>query len=307
MTDRITAVVVTYNRKLLLDRCLRALSGQTRPPDNILVVDNASTDGTVGFLAENGWLARPDIELLRLAENTGGAGGFSAGVRRAVDGGADWVWLMDDDAEPHVDALEKLHVHLTDPLALYGSVAVQAGRLSWRMMPEGASAGSSIEEVSGLPPVMDVTFIPFLGLAVSRKLVDRIGLPDPGFFIAADDVDYCFRARSAGARVWLIADSRIEHPLSSLSFMRLPGRTFTSLRLPPWKRYYDVRNRMFVARNHYGSAYWYRTIPGQFLRLFVTLLNEPERLRQLHAFMAGMIDGLLGRKGRRHEWWGLRS
>lgn len=306
MKPRVTALVVTYNRRDLLLRCLAAIAGQTSPPDRILVVDNSSTDGTPELLSRESGRTLPEIELLALRENTGGAGGFAAGLAHAAATGADWTWLMDDDAVPHRDALEKLLAHAHDPAHLYGSVAVSGTLLSWPMVPVGGGPRDVMYATSELPPVQDVHFIPFLGLLVSRDMIDHIGVPDAGFFLAADDVDYCLRARGHGARVVLVADSRIEHPASERYRLWLPARPFHSLRLAPWKRYYDVRNRLLVARNHHGLALYYSTIPGSFLRLAATLWHEPDRWMQLRAFAGGMVDGLLGRKGRRHEAWGLR-
>lgn len=303
---RIAVVVVTYNRKVLLERCLTALTTQTRRPDRIVLVDNASTDGTLEMLTEHGWLTRDDLELLPLTDNTGGAGGFSAGIAHAAKIGADWIWIMDDDAVPHADALEHLASITLDPRNLYGSVAVSDDRLSWPMLPLDDPKKQRIYTVKDLPSLVDVQFIPFLGLMVSSEMVGRIGVPDAGFFIAADDVDYCLRARGQGARILLAGASRIEHPASESYHLRLPWGIFHALRLVPWKRYYDVRNRIFVARNHYGMALYYQTIPGSFLRLLAALVHEDHRMAQLRAFAAGMTDGLLGRKGRRHESWGIR-
>src|SRR4051812_35207484 len=73
------AVVVTYNRKALLTECLQALGAQTRAPDEILVVDNASTDGTAAMVREH----FPDVRLEALDTNRGGAGGFHHGLDAA--------------------------------------------------------------------------------------------------------------------------------------------------------------------------------------------------------------------------------
>ncbi|MDR3299123.1 MAG: glycosyltransferase [Candidatus Accumulibacter sp.] len=283
----------------MLRQCLSKITEQTRPPDQILVVDNASTDGTTAWISE--WAAKSPVKAraITLAENTGGSGGFSEGLRIAIADGADWVWMMDDDAEPHPDALEHLLDRSLEPENLYGSAAISGEKLSWPMMAMEAA----IHETRQLSGEVDVQFIPFLGLLVSSRLINKIGLPDAGFFLAADDVDYCMRARQAGAKILLVGASRIEHPASERYRLWLPGRKFYSLKLPPWKRYYDVRNRIFVARNHYGLALYYKTIPGSFLRLFATLIHEPRRLAQLWAFIAGLVDGLLGRKGRRHTNW----
>ena len=306
MTLKIAVVVVTYNRKALLERSLAALIGQTQKPDRIIVVDNASSDGTIDMLRKNGWLARDDIELLRLQDNTGGAGGFAAGIAHASAMSFDWIWIMDDDAIAQADALETLLDQPLDQSNVYGSVAVFGDKLSWPMLPlvDGRKK-ERIYDVADLPPSVEVLFIPFLGLLVSSAMVSEIGPPDGGFFIAADDVDYCLRARRHGARIILISSSRIEHPASESYQLRFPWGSFHALRLTPWKRYYDVRNRLFVARNHYGAAMYYKTIPGSFLRLLAALLHEQDRKGQLRAFLAGMVDGLLGRKGRRHEVWGL--
>ena len=101
MTD-VCAVVVTYNRLAMLKDCIDALERQTVPCD-ILVIDNASTDGTAEFLE-----ASADIFHIRMKENTGGAGGFNTGMREAVKRGYRYVWIMDDDTIPYPDALEKL-------------------------------------------------------------------------------------------------------------------------------------------------------------------------------------------------------
>lgn len=306
MTTSITTVIVTYNRKALLMRCLAAVAGQTRKPEKILIVDNASTDGTRELLQSESWLAHEGVELLALSDNTGGAGGFSAGLKHATETGADWVWMMDDDAEPHLDALEHLINRTLIPENLYGSVAVFSDKLSWPMMPFGGGKSDSIDTLSKLSAELDVQFIPFLGILVSTGMVRRIGLPDAGFFLAADDVEYCLRARKAGAKILMCGDSRITHPASERYRLWLPGRDFHSLKLTPWKRYYDVRNRLLVAKRHYGLAFWYSTIPGSFLRLIATLWHEGNRWQQIRAFTAGMFDGLFGRKGRRHEIWGIK-
>lgn len=301
-----TTVIVTYNRKTLLMRCLAAVATQTRKPDRILIVDNASTDGTRELLQSEGWLSRSDTELLPLDENTGGAGGFAAGLKHAIQTGADWVWMMDDDAEPQHDALEHLVSHRLLPENIYGSAAVSNGKLSWPMMPFGGGKKDGIDIVEQLAEEVDVQFIPFLGILVSTEMVKRIGLPDAGFFLAADDVEYCMRARRAEAKIILVGNSRINHPASERYRLWLPGREFYSLKLAPWKRYYDVRNRIFVARAHYGPKLWYSTVPGSFLRLIATLWHEGDRWQQFKAFAAGMTDGLLGKKGRRHEKWGIK-
>ena len=122
----LSAVIVTYNRSEMLRRCLAALGEQTRPPDRILVVDNASTDGTASMLERE----HPTVEVLRLTVNEGGAGGFHEGIRRAYESGMEWLWLMDDDTIPTPSALEEL---LAAAERLDGTApALLASRVIWR-------------------------------------------------------------------------------------------------------------------------------------------------------------------------------
>ena len=148
-----------------------------------------------------------------------------------------------------------------------------------------------------------VEFLPFLGFLIHTDLVSRIGLPEKGFFIAAADAEHCLRARRGDARIVLATRSRPLHPASDGNAVSLFGREILCLRLPPWKRYYDTRNRLLVARRHHGAHVYYKTIPGTLVRLFTVLWFEPNRRAQLRAFFGGFADGVLGRQGRRHELW----
>lgn len=304
--NEVTAVVVTYNRLALLERCLSALLKQKRTLGEILIVDNASTDGTADALASKGWLQRPGVTLLRLDENTGGAGGFAAGLQHAIASETDWVWMMDDDAEPHSEALEELMQVADDPAHVYGSLATNGADTSWLTTLLDPPLGE-IELATQIPARAKVQSLPFLGFLVHRSLVERIGLPDAGYFIAADDVEYCLRAKAAGADIVIAGKSRIEHPKSRPYKIRVCGRTLTCLALPPWKRYYDTRNRLLIARKYHGIRLLTQTIPGSFVRLFAALMKEPRKLAQAWAFFAGFSDGILGIKGKRHKKWGIKA
>ncbi|MBK6511087.1 MAG: glycosyltransferase [Haliea sp.] len=134
--EQIATVVVTFNRRALLETCLLAIASQSRPPDRVFVIDNASTDGTGSWLGE--WLPvhMPHASVVLMAENEGGAGGFARGLSDAINGGADWVWMMDDDARPHPSALEELLLVANDPKNVYGSLALNGDDTSWEITLE---------------------------------------------------------------------------------------------------------------------------------------------------------------------------
>ena len=300
----VAAVVVTHNRKSLLCRCLRNLEAQTTRPGKIFVVDNASTDGTNDALRRDGWLNRADFEYVRLNSNLGGAGGFASGVANALERGFAWVWLMDDDAEPLPNALSELVAVRGSSDAVYGSLAFDGDDTAW-LTPLKEAGPKVVDRVDDVPDLAEVEALPFLGFLIHRDLIARIGLPDASLFIAADDIEYCVRAQRAGARIFIAGKSRIRHPRSDRYTVNLPGRQLYCLRLPPWKRYYDTRNRLLIAREYYGYRLFTQTIPGSLVRLIGALAYESDKGRQFWAFLAGFVDGLLGVRGNRHKWWGI--
>lgn len=297
-------VIVTFNRLNLLRLCLEAVSTQ-RLNNSTHIVNNASSDGTLTFLSELSNKSE-NIKVKHLKDNIGGAGGFSTGLKLAIESGAEWVWMMDDDAEPHENALEELMKVAKNPNNIYGSLAVNNGETSWLTTVINPPLGE-ISDVALIPDEAEVQSLPFLGFLIHRNLVERIGLPDTGYFIAADDVEYCVRAQQAGAKIIIAGKSHIEHPKSRPYKVKVLGQTLTCLALPPWKRYYDTRNRLLIAKKYYGIKLITQTIPGSFVRLFSALLKEPNKFSQLYAFSAGFIDGLLGIKGKRHTFWKIKQ
>lgn len=260
---KVIAVVVTYNRKILLLNCIDALLHQSLNFDKIIIVDNASTDGTIEFLEAKKILDHPKLVLLKQNENTGGAGGFSTGMKYAFESGADYVWMMDDDAVPHQNALEQLMNHAT-PNHIYGSLAVNGKDTAWTttLLP----GSKTIDSKNLIPIISEVQSLPFLGYLTSKEIFEKLGLPDNSYFIAADDVEYCLRAQRAGFKTYVCGQSYIEHPKSDRYPFNLFGKKLICLKLVPWKRYYDTRNRLLIARKYYGVKAFTQTLPASFVR-----------------------------------------
>jgi rhamnopyranosyl-N-acetylglucosaminyl-diphospho-decaprenol beta-1,3/1,4-galactofuranosyltransferase len=263
----VAVLVLTRNRRDLLLECLRGLDAQTVPVDRIVIVDNASDDGTPELLRERGVLDRDDVVYSRLEENSGGAGGYAHGIELALAQGTDWVWTMDDDAEPRPDALQRLleSPPASDPdtVGLAGAVVNLDGSIDllhrgylgrfMRMAPRGEYERGDFPELG---------FSSFVGL-LFRAAPARTEPPPPAeFFIGCDDVEYTLRLRRHG-RLRLVPESVIVHKLvmgggevtrRSRALNALLGADYRASSWPDyWKNLYAMRN-FFWIRHHHGHV-----------------------------------------------------
>ena len=256
MTDpeapRIIAVVVTFNRIELVRRLVARLQ-ETPGLAEILVVDNASTDGTREWLAAQ----PPPVVGMPLETNRGGAGGFHAGLQAAYDGGADLVWLMDDDGLPEPDCLKLLLDH--DGYDFWGPAVLaeqDPSRLCFPIrLPGRAKVVHRMDEVqvAARDGVIADVVIPFNGVLVTRELVERIGTPREDFFIWGDDVEYLWRARKAGARTATVVDAHVMHPATDdLGTPMAFGRTTYNHSPSDLKHYCMARNNLVNLRDYRG-------------------------------------------------------
>lgn len=231
----ISAVIVTYNRKQLLTRCVDAVLGQSIPPDHLFVVDNASTDGTRAYLDRKGYLtgqvdARDGdarvtkIHYIRLEENTGGAGGFHEGIRQACRPETGYVWIMDDDGYPSEQCLERLLAY-TGTHDYIMPVSLDTGtpdKLTWFIRKKNRKRTRSYRALAASfnSGVMK-TAVPFNGLLMSRKLIDAVGLPKKEMFVWGDDWDHQYRCRKAGFDTITVLDALFYHPEDKAAHYRI--------------------------------------------------------------------------------------
>ena len=288
---RIVAVVVTYNRLALLQRLVERL-GTIGELDEVLVVDNASTDGT------GEWLAGQPVESRTLATNSGGAGGFHDGLAWAIERQADLVWLMDDDGLPDADCLARLLEH--DGLDFWGPVVVDeddADRLVFPIrLPGGTRTVRQMGEVRGAATdelIRDIV-IPFNGVLVTRKLVQEIGEPRKEFFIWGDDVEYLWRAKQAGARTATVVDAAVHHPsVGDLGTPMLFGRTTYNHSPSDLKHYCMARNNLLNLRQYAGWAYAFAFVAKT---VWFYSFTRPSASR-LRISSRAWVDALRGRWG----------
>lgn len=252
---RVFAVILTYNRKNLLKRCLDAVYSQTRPCDGVIVVDNASDDGTQQQLLKADY---HNLKVYVLSRNIGASGGFNAGFRLAYRNGADFVWVMDDDVIPRPDTLQHLleaderlnRMHI-DRAFLISTAYTEEGlvtdspALNLQRNEIGCPGWPGMVE-HGMVPVRNTTFVSIL---VPRSAITEHGLPIASMFIWGEDTEYTLRI-TQDKPGFLVGTSKVLHlrerngPISILSENN-PARMKYY--------YYFIRNRVFIARKYFGK------------------------------------------------------
>ena len=265
---RICTVVVTFNRYELLKECLDALISQTLKTD-ILVVDNASTDGTDIKIVEDSYLKNENIIYKRLLKNSGGAGGFHFGVKYALDNQYDYVWLMDDDAEPELDALEILVNNLDDtkysayaPKTFIGtknnhilSTFGHRGIFDYKDCLPAFQKAINLKEYE--KDKCEIEMASFVGILIPIASIKRIGLPEYRFFIHHDDTEYSLRLASLG-KILMVNQSIIYHKEKrqeekiERQFLWFKKNRIKYEKL--WLKYFGLRNSVFIAFK-YGKGY----------------------------------------------------
>lgn len=246
----VVAVVVTYNRRALLGRCIAALRAQDGGLQRILVVDNASTDGTRAMLEAAAREPGIPLEVLRSSRNLGGAGGFAAGMDAAMTVRPHWLWLMDDDTEPEPNALLELleaagraRLQGRAPIGFLASQVLWRDGSSHRMNEPGRMSRRT--PTPAPEDLVAVDYASFVSLLVSSEAVLACGLPIAEFFIGSDDVEYTWRITKAGYLGFEVPASRVRHLTERNAGMTLWNLQVTEADVETWA----IKTRNLVAVN----------------------------------------------------------
>lgn len=298
MTTSILAVVVTYNRCELLARCLDYLQQQSRQPEQIVVINNGSTDATESML-----YAR-NVRCIT-QENVGSAGGWHRGIQIALDEGFDAVWLMDDDGYPAHSALNYLEHAFQPWMACVSSVVLcedDASRfvfafpvLDQEGLPVIFGRRRKIPTLKALLKISGDGMYPFAhffnGALVSVAAVRQVGSVNRDFFIFGEEVDFFFRLREFGPVYSVLAAHHL-HP-------DVGKRPYT-----PGKIYYYVKNTL-VLNARYFNAVWLRHCLTILAVLARTTSRNGKRVALSYVFggnaptlWRAIMRGLQGRVGR---------
>ena len=285
---RVMAVVVTYNRRELLLEALGAVYAQGREADGVIVVDNASSDGTAAAVRAS----FPAAHLAELDANYGGAGGFAYGMALALARGADLIWVMDDDTVPAPGALEALLQARRDypgrpPVLVASSVQWTDGRAhpmnTPRAKPFATKAERLAAESGDCIPIRSASFVSVL---VDADQVRRRGLPQADFFLWNDDFEFTARL--------LRGDTGLLCPASVVVHKT---KNFGSTDVDPGDRFfYEVRNKIWTLRTGSLAVPERALYGGATLRRWIrTYVRSADRRVLRSSLVRGVVAGVRSR------------
>ncbi len=269
----------------MVQRCIQSLRAQTRKLDAILVVDS-STQPDVRVWLET----QHDVQSMFVG-NEGSAGGMHHGLKRALAHDFDWMWLFDDDVVATPDALAQLlavlerrpEFQIVNALSVREGDASRpsAGAIQWRQDPDDYLYGVLVETNAEIRTRADADGLIdtvggqlYQGTLISKAVVRRVGVVETQFFTRGDEVEYALRIMRAGYRIPICVHSIVTHPSSNTIFLRLPGLLVPFGRMTSVKRYYSIRNSLWIRKMYYrGHPFWLyafkRTAAGMFQELVV--------------------------------------
>ena len=327
-SDRVIGVSVTYaGRKALLTQVVAA--AQSENVSRMVVVDNGATWPVKQQLTAE---FEEFVDVVEMGRNTGSAGGFAAGIGRALELGAEYVWLLDDDNRPETGCLEVLLDALGQPRPgdETGLFAVQASRSAHRASTESSPSAHArkngflgfhladmARKLSRLTPwgkshiqgektlAFDVPVAPYGGLLLPRSTVEAIGLPREDFILYADDLEYTYRITEKGGRISRVRNALVEDLERSWDSGDQSRSSFGILLSEgsDTQAFYGVRNRIYFEANSlrtnrplfYANAGMQLAILG----VLALLLGKWSRFRLV---LAAARDGLAGRLGLNPEF-----
>lgn len=288
--NKTVAIVVTYNRKELLQECLDRLMCSELPCD-ILLVDNNSTDGTKNLIAKS---YKDKITYYNTGENIGGAGGFNFGLRKAYELGYQYFWLMDDDTMVRPDSLTEL---FRCDRVLKGNYGFLSSHAQWidgsRCVMNYHSVADDWQDKSDYlkKHILKISFATFVSFFTKRDVVENVGLPIKEYFIWGDETEYSGRI-SRKYDCYYCFDSVVIHKMkenqgsNAFSDMKDVNRIY--------RMKLSVRNDLCTARKT-STKQAIKCIYGDLRVLLKCLLtkNCEYRWKKVKVLICGIGQGLL--------------
>lgn len=293
---RVTCVVLNSNRRDDTVQCLQSIKASDYGNSGIVLLDCLSTDGSVDAVKE----CCPDVRIVELKENLGYAGNNNVGIRAALDAGAEWVFVLNEDTVIAPDCLSRLvdagrddpRVGIVGPLVYHHDeptvIQSAGGGLSPRW--EGFHYGQNEADTGQFGRVRPVQWISGCAILVRRDVIEDVGLIDERFFIYWEETEWCLRAHRAGWKILHVPDAKAWHKGVKRDY-----------RPPPSVTYYSTRNRLLMLATHHAPLPAWLTAWAQLTRTIASWTLRPRwKDKRLHrnAMWHGISDFLRRRWGR---------
>jgi len=312
-SPKTAVIVLNWNNKKDTSICLRSL--EKLQEVEVVLVDNGSTDDSVGYFQEN----FPNCTLLQTDYNLGYAGGNNVGISYALKQGFDYILILNNDTTVAPDILS----HFLATFEKHPNAGILGGKIYLMDRPDFFDHFGGFwkkrkvdfeyvgfhqrEDHTSFETTQPLDYICGASMMVRREVFEAIGLLDPRFFLFCEETDFCFRARKAGFDVLFCPQAKIWHKGSA---------SFTGGK--PQATYFQWRNRLlWIEKNFTGweRAYYFATLFGKHLPFFYSLKSlrslqillqkmakrdvsrNRERIQRYNAALCGIHDYLLRRFG----------
>jgi GT2 family glycosyltransferase len=293
----VVTVILNTNRGEDTLACLTTLADAGYRPQQVIVLDNASTDGSPEVIARR----FPEVELIHLKENLGYAGNNNVGIERAMGLGADWVFVLNEDTIVAEDCITRLidaagkdpQVGIVGPMVYHfnepGVIQSAGGMLDKRW--QAVHMGLNEEDCGQYALPRAVDYISGCAILVKREVIEQIGGLEADLFYYWEETDWCTRTREHGWKVLHVPQAHLWHKGVQRDYN--PGPSVT---------YYNTRNRlMFLKRHHAPLSVWLYAWGRTLLTLTSWTVRPKWRTMHAHrdAMWQGTLDFLRGRMGMR--------
>jgi GT2 family glycosyltransferase len=295
----IVTVILNTNRRDDSLACLRSLQQNSYPNHRVIVLDNASSDGSMDAITAE----FPEVCLLPLSRNLGYAGNNNVGIDAAIDEGADWVFVLNEDTvldpaclenlaaaaqtDPKAGVIGPLVYHFDEPQVIQSAGGSLVGR-NWRSRHNGQNEPDRGQYAA----VQPVDWVSGCAILVRREVIEQVGALDERFFYYWEETDWCRRAAEGGWKILLAPQAKLWHKGVQREYQPSPNVT-----------YYATRNRLLFLRKHAAPLGVWLAVMWELVRRLASWSLRPKwRAKREHrdALWQGMRDYF-------GSHWGMRK
>jgi GT2 family glycosyltransferase len=292
----IFAVMLNWNELHHTVPCINSLKESSIRLSKIFVFDQASEDGS-GKKLQGMYENDSQVEILINEKNYGFAGGMNIGIQKALDMGADYVFILNNDT-----IVDKYCInHLYDVLNSESKAAVAGPAIMYYSNPEKLwqaggyfnkikmgvkvpDKGKLLSEIN--PKISSIEFLTGCALLIPKNTFQTIGLFDPSLFFYGDDVDYGLRIKEAGLNLYFVPNAKVWHKIEDI----------TVDRTTPYVLYHLARSTVIILRKRFSGFQKFYGILLQFtiytaFRIWQTIKGR-RSWNSIWSWLKGLVDGM---------------